>query len=125
MNLKFIGVKGHLLLKRSVKEIKVLNLKIIQAENKCGRICFTYIMFGFCLYSVLHPIQVMIIGEGLQILFYTLHTVPLSSEGSLACYNHCDTGHWIIMVISEDTQTCCRVFGSGAVTTCTGTCLDN
>ena len=27
---------------------------------------------------------------------------PLSSEGSLVCHTHCDTGHLFIMVISED-----------------------
>ena len=41
--------------------------------------------------------DVTIAGEGLQIL-----TCALSSEGSLACYTYCDTGHPFIMVISED-----------------------
>ena len=41
-------------------------------------------------------------------------------EGSLACHTYCDTGHPFIMVISEGPwhHTCCRTFGSGAVTTC-------
>ena len=41
-------------------------------------------------------------GEGLQILTYTRHSLPLSSEGSLACHTYRDTGHPFIMVISED-----------------------
>ena len=48
--------------------------------------------------------DVTIAGEGLQILThaYAWHSWPLSSEGSLACHNFCDTGHPFIMVISED-----------------------
>ena len=38
-------------------------------------------------------------GEGLQILTYARHL--LSSEGSLACHNYCDTGHPFIIVISD------------------------
>ena len=41
-------------------------------------------------------------GEGLHILSYARHSWPLSSEGSVACHTHCDTGHPFIMVISED-----------------------
>ena len=43
-----------------------------------------------------------IAGEGLQILTYARYSWPLSSEGSLACHTHYDTGHLFIMVISED-----------------------
>ena len=43
-----------------------------------------------------------IAGEGLQILTYTRHSWPLSSEGSLTCHTCCDTGLPFIMVISED-----------------------
>ena len=46
--------------------------------------------------------DVTIAGEGLQILTYARHPWPLSSEGSLMCHNHCDTGLPFIMVISED-----------------------
>ena len=35
-------------------------------------------------------------------LTYVRHSWPLSSEGSLMCYIHCDTGLLFIMVISED-----------------------
>ena len=35
---------------------------------------------------------VTITGEGLQILTYTRHCWPLSSEGSLSCHTYCDTG---------------------------------
>ena len=40
--------------------------------------------------------------EGLQILTYAQHLWPFSSEVSLTCYTHCDTGLPFIMVISED-----------------------
>ena len=46
--------------------------------------------------------DIIIAGEGLQILTYARHSWPLISEGSLACHNFCDTGHPLIMVISED-----------------------
>ena len=36
--------------------------------------------------------EVTITGEGLQILSYTLHTWPLSSEGYLECHTYCHTG---------------------------------
>ena len=45
--------------------------------------------------------DVIIDGEGLQILTYARHFWPLSSEGSLVCHT-CDTGHPFIMVISKD-----------------------
>ena len=41
-------------------------------------------------------------GGGLQILTYARHSWPLSSEGSLTCHTHCDTGLPFIIVISED-----------------------
>ena len=41
-------------------------------------------------------------GERLQILTYDRHLWPLSSESSLACHTHCDTGHPFIMVIFKD-----------------------
>ena len=64
-----------------------------------------------CLFGVYRPTRESIDsygdvtnkGEGLQIMTYTRHSLPLSSEGSLACHNYCDTGHPFIMVISEDT----------------------
>ena len=60
-------------------------------------------------------------GERLQILIYTWHSWPLSSEGSLTCHTYCYTGQPFIIVISEDPRHphCCRAFGGGAVTTST------
>ena len=66
--------------------------------------------FGFCLVwslsshsRIFHSYgDVTIAGEGLQILSYAQHSWPLSSEGSLTCHTHCDTGLSFIMVISED-----------------------
>ena len=46
--------------------------------------------------------NVVITGEGLQILTYAVHSWPLSSEGSLACHIYCGTGHPFTMVFSED-----------------------
>ena len=46
--------------------------------------------------------EVTIAGGGLQIFSYARHSWPLISEGSLACNTYCDTGHPLIMVISED-----------------------
>ena len=55
----------------------------------------------------------------LQILTFTRHSWPLCSEGSLACHTYCNTGHPFIMVNSEvPWHTFCRVFRSGALTTC-------
>ena len=45
---------------------------------------------------------VTIAGEGLQILTYARHSWPLSSEGSLTCHTHCNTGLLFILVISKD-----------------------
>ena len=53
-----------------------------------------------------------------QNLTYTQHSLPLSSEGT--CHIYCDTRlpfQWFFPRASV-THTCCRVFGSGAVTTC-------
>ena len=63
-----------------------------------------------CLFGVLnltleffiHTEMSNITDEGLQILIYTWHSWPLSSEGSLVCLIYCDMGHPFIMVISED-----------------------
>ena len=41
-------------------------------------------------------------GDGLQMLTYARHLRPSSRKGSLAKHTYCDTGHPLIMVISED-----------------------
>ena len=46
--------------------------------------------------------DVIIAGEGLQILTYARHSWPLSSEGSLMCHIYCDIGLLFLMVIFED-----------------------
>ena len=79
-------------------------------------VCYVYLRFHIPLFHSYGDIA--IIDEGLQILTYTWHSWPLSSEGSLACHIYCDMGHPFIMVISEDTHAYCQAFGSGAVTTC-------
>ena len=65
--------------------------------------------------------DVTIAGEGLQILTYARHSWLLGSEGSLACHTYYDTGHSLIMVISEDpchSHLFCPAFNSEAVTAC-------
>ena len=52
---------------------------------------------GYFTYIETSPIA----GEGLQILTYTRHLWPLSSEGSLTCHTHCDTGHRFLLSQSE------------------------
>ena len=37
--------------------------------------------------------DVTIIGEALQILTYTQHSLPLNNEGSIAYRIYCDIGH--------------------------------
>ena len=66
-------------------------------------VCFLCLFGVYCLTrNIFHPYgDVNIIGEGLQILTYAKHSLPLSSEGSWACHNYCDTGHPFIMVIPE------------------------
>ena len=77
-----------------------------------------YFLF-VCLFGCVHPTRKIFTHiETSPFLTYARHSWPLSSEGSLACHTYCDTGHPLIMVISEEHCTCCREFGSGAVTTC-------
>ena len=77
-------------------------------------------LFGvFLHYRIFHSFgDVTITGEGLQILTYARHSWSLSSEGSLTCHTYCDTVQTFIMVMSDDTHTCCLAFGNGAVTAC-------
>ena len=49
-------------------------------------------MFGY--FCPTHG-EVTITGERLQILIDTQHSMPLSSERSLACYTYCDTGQYL------------------------------
>ena len=56
-------------------------------------------------------------------LNFDLYSALISIElrGSLACHTSRDTGHPFITPRNRNTHTCCRAFGSGAVTTCTCT----
>ena len=65
---------------------------------------FCLLVWGFSSHSIIcHSYgDVIIAGEGLQILTYARHSWPLRSEGSLACHTYCDTGHPFIMFIFED-----------------------
>ena len=64
--------------------------------------------FGFCS-EFFVPLEnfhsfgdVIVAGEGLQILTYARHLWPFIIEGSLACHTYCDMEHPFLMVISED-----------------------
>ena len=46
--------------------------------------------------------DVTIALKGCKFFTYARHSMPLSSEDSLACHTYCDTWHPSIMVISED-----------------------
>ena len=76
-------------------------------------VTFVFFLWGFTSHSIIFQSygDVTITGEGLQILTYARHSLPLSFEGSLACHTYCNMGH-------PFTHACCRAFGSGAVTTC-------
>ena len=73
-------------------------------------VCFVGILFGD-----------FSITDEWRLKTYTLHSWPLSIGSSLACHIYCDTGRPVYKWSSArtlDTHTCCRVFSSGAVTTC-------
>ena len=63
-------------------------------------------LFVWCLSSHLRIFHsygdVTIASEGLQILTYALHSLSLSSEGSLTFHTYCDMSVPFIMVISKD-----------------------
>ena len=101
-----------------------LNQKAIKVKGICH-----------CRYGTIKiPIQrlsvhfVCLLGDvtitGKVVLFSTFsrHSWPWSSEGSVECHSYCITGHPFIILWTSprncDTHTCCRAFGSGAVTTC-------
>ena len=82
-----------------------MGYKQIIRKDSCRYSTFIY-LFIWSLSShsrIFHSYgDVTIAGEGLQILTYARHSWPLSSEDSLTCHTHCDTGLPFIMVISED-----------------------
>ena len=80
-------------------------LRVTEADSKCVllRVIVVFFLLGDCCPFNFHSFgDVTITGERLQILKYTRHSWPLSSEDSLACHTYCDTGHPFIMIISED-----------------------
>ena len=93
--------------------------------NKLYRECVGFYLF-VCLWFIVpsrifHSYgDVTITGSGLQILTYARHSRALSSEGSLACHTYCDTtGHlyYNVHLRGSVTNTCCRAFSNGTVTT--------
>ena len=97
------------------------HIHISNLQSRGGGVAGLFLfVWGFTSHSrIFHSYgHVTINGKGLQIQTYARHLWPLSSEGSLACHTNCDTRHPFIIVISEDTHTCCLAFCSGTVTTC-------
>ena len=59
----------------------------VQVANNC-----LFVWSFSCHSRIFHSFgDVIIAGEGLQILNYARHSRPLSSEGSLARHTYCDT----------------------------------
>ena len=92
--------KGHLtgpvtlepVVEHLAVELSYLFLRLIFVATRYTRYSRIFHSYG----------DVTITDEGLQILNYTQHLMPLSNEVSLACHTYCDTGHPFMMVISEN-----------------------
>ena len=61
--------------------------------NKTGESCVVCLMSFVSFEIVLNYGEVSIADEVLQIKTYARHSLPLSSEGSLACQTYFDTRH--------------------------------
>ena len=85
---------------------KKIDLKTLVTPRKFQIICIILILFVWSLSShsrTFHSYgDITIAGEGLQIVTYARHSWPLSSEGSLTCHTHWETGLPFIMVNPED-----------------------
>ena len=109
-----IALRIHLFSNFSFAEAATCKQTVKKVEPYLVTICsrswwgwwLVYILFVWSLSShsrIFHSYgDVIIAGEGLQIFTYARNSWPLSSEGSLTCHAHCDTGLPFIMVISED-----------------------
>ena len=94
--------------------IPILNSQTMQSQDFCINIAIHCMMAFVCLVFFVPLVNfsliwsrhsygdITITGEWLQILTFTQHLWPLSSEGSLACHTYWDTRLPLIMVISED-----------------------
>ena len=95
---------------------------VCSSRLSCTLVRLFLFVCGFSSHSgIFHSYgDVTITGEGVQILTHTCtqHSWPLSSEGSLAYHTYCDISLEWSSPKTRDTHTCCRAFGSGAVTTC-------
>ena len=76
------------------------------------RLCLSVCLFGG--FRPLENGDFTITDEGLQILTYTRHSCPWSSECSLACHMYCDTGHlWDLVTltpVADPVTTCFNNF---------------
>ena len=84
----------------------IINNNYMVSFSLHGLWCLFYLFWGvlrptreFFTHMETLPLSV---NEGLQILTYTWHSRPLSSERSLVCHTYCATGHPFIKVISGD-----------------------
>ena len=71
-------------------------------ENKPNYIYNKPILEFSTIFFTLKNMEELQQNRGLQILTYAQPLWPLSSQGSLASYIYCDTGHPFIMAISVD-----------------------
>ena len=84
-------------------EYTVKSFLLIPLESEKKILFMFFFNLAFLSHSKIFPSygDVIIAGEGLQILTYAGHSWPLSSEGSLACHTYCDKRHPFMMVISK------------------------
>ena len=95
---------------KTTGKLRVKICKILRLSSKSLFVCL-FVWSSTSHSRIFHPYgDVIIIGEGLQILTYTRHSWPLSSEDSLACHTF---SHF------RETVPLCA-FVSWAVTTCQG-----
>ena len=69
----------------------------------CETLFKRYICLFVCLFGGFHSYgDITIAKKGLQIFTNARHSLPLNSDGSLACHIYCNIGYPFVMVISED-----------------------
>ena len=92
----------------SNKQMKSINTAVVTWSSKVHSNMQTFIRYCLfvCLFGFFVPLENVSLIWNVTITAlnfdYARNLWPLSSEGSLACHNHCDTGHPFIMVFSMD-----------------------
>ena len=103
------SISNHLcmstLCPRDSDNLVVYSIPNIATKNITWYTCICLFVWGSFHSRIFHWFgDVTIAGEfeELQIFNYARHLWPSNSEGSLERHTYCDTGHSLIMVISED-----------------------